>query len=89
MKQMRCQKCYRLHDLEYLSIQRTIGVAYRCPFHKKSAQGYFYIFKLGYHPGLRILDAEFKGFVQHIKGNMYEANPNKENITVIQEALKL
>jgi hypothetical protein len=85
---MRCQKCWRLHDLEYLLTNDVITVGYRCHFHKKAAAGAYYVAKLGIHNGLSLPFKTIEGSVRELKQDWYEVIPlpvQKTKITLVQE----
>lgn len=84
---MRCTKCMRIHNLEYIEVNNVVTTGYRCPSHKKAGFGYFYIFSFGFMPNLRIPLTKFNGLYKHIKGDMYECNAKKMKISVVQKEM--
>ncbi len=83
-REMRCQKCYRLHDLEWLNINNVMSVGYRCFFHKKAAQGFYYIKKFSVLKMYISTVIDIYGIIHEVKPSWYEVGPAVKKQTAIQ-----
>lgn len=71
----RCQRCYRLHPLEYLEISGAITTGYRCLAHKLKDQGFYYIATFGYQPVRTSESIVVHGLIRELKDGMSEVTP--------------
>jgi hypothetical protein len=82
--QLRCQKCYRLHDLKYIVINGFTSIGYQCFSHKKSVLGVYYLAKFNMQKGLRLPFTELSGHIKQLQDGWFEISPLKEKSTAIQ-----
>ena len=91
--ELRCQKCYRLHPLEFVVVNNSACIGYRCPFHKKAGLGYYYLATFIMQSGNNLPYFEVKGHLRHLEDGWYEVSVFKKEldqvVVSIQERMAL
>lgn len=86
-REMRCEKCYRLHDLTWLNINARLSVGYICRSHKRQGDGYYYIKRFSILlPSLTSVIG-VQGLLKEIRNGWYEVMPLPKKQLGIQMSL--